>query len=162
MKQRRSALLVLLALFVLLSTVLAATPSSFCKCTCFTNSTIIPLALPAAASSPDGSSSTSSSSAADSPGSGSGSGAKRTGTCADCNRQFCLGYNLPICKGAKEEDVFATCFQRDSAKDQAIVLIFLAVTVGLLVWAAVRPWVERWTEKTQGRHAYAPVNGDRN
>jgi len=58
-----------------------ATTSSllFCKCTCFANSTIIPLLA--------------------------------TGNCNDCNRQFCLGYNLPICKSAKEADVATTCFR---------------------------------------------------
>lgn len=35
----------------------------------------------------------------------------RAGNCNDCNRQFCLGYNLPICKGATEKDVFTTCFR---------------------------------------------------
>lgn len=35
----------------------------------------------------------------------------RPGTCADCNRQFCLDYNLPICKHARVEDVFTTCFR---------------------------------------------------
>lgn len=38
----------------------------------------------------------------------------RAGNCNDCNRQFCLDYNLPICKGAAMEDVFTTCF-RESA-----------------------------------------------
>jgi len=71
---------------------------------------------------------------------------KKQRTCNDFNRQFCLGYNLPICKGAEEKDVFATCFQRDSAKDEAVVFIFIFATVGLLGWAAVRPWVERWMQ----------------
>lgn len=108
-----------------------AASTSFCKCTCFTNSTIIQL---------DGTSPTS-------PGSGeSKSDAKKTrGTCSECNKAFCLSYNLPICKGAKEEDVFTTCFKRDSAKDEAVVFIFIAATTGLLVYAAVRPWVEKWT-----------------
>ncbi|MCJ1250808.1 hypothetical protein MMC30_008036 [Trapelia coarctata] len=35
----------------------------------------------------------------------------RASNCKDCNRQFCLGYNLPICKGAAEKDVSATCFR---------------------------------------------------
>lgn len=33
-------------------------------------------------------------------------------TCADCTRAFCLDYNLPICKNAREEDVFTTCFRK--------------------------------------------------
>ena len=32
-------------------------------------------------------------------------------TCNDCNRKFCLNYELPTCKGAKEEDVVTTCFR---------------------------------------------------
>lgn len=68
-------------------------------------------------------------------------------TCNDCNRQFCLSYNLPICKDVKkDEDVFTTCFQRDSAKDQAIVFTFIFVTVGLLIWAVIRPWAETYLE----------------
>ncbi|KAL6718564.1 hypothetical protein ACLMJK_004656 [Lecanora helva] len=35
----------------------------------------------------------------------------RAGNCNDCNRQFCLDYNLPICRGAGVEDVFTTCFR---------------------------------------------------
>jgi hypothetical protein len=107
--------------------------TSFCKCTCFTNSTIIPL------------SSSSSSSSTTLTNSGSSPQAKKA-TCNDCNRQFCLSYNLPFCKDAKEEDVFTTCFQRDSAKDQLIVCTFVLVTVGLLVWAVVRSWVEGYVE----------------
>ena len=36
----------------------------------------------------------------------------RAGNCNDCNRQFCLDYNLPICKKAGMEDVFTTCFRQ--------------------------------------------------
>lgn len=42
--------------------------------------------------------------------------------------------------------MFTTCFQRDSAKDEAVVFIFIGATTGLLVYAAVRPWVEKWSE----------------
>lgn len=35
----------------------------------------------------------------------------RTLNCNDCNRQFCLDYHLPKCKGAKESDVYTTCFR---------------------------------------------------
>jgi ABC-type nitrate/sulfonate/bicarbonate transport system permease component len=34
--------------------------------------------------------------------------------------------------------------ERDSAKDQAVVFIFIFATVGLLSYAAVRPWIEQW------------------
>lgn len=36
--------------------------------------------------------------------------------------------------------------ERDSAKDQAVVLIFIIATVGLLVYAALRPYIEQWRE----------------
>jgi hypothetical protein len=32
-------------------------------------------------------------------------------TCNDCNRQFCLDYDLPICKGKDKEDIFTLCFR---------------------------------------------------
>jgi hypothetical protein len=50
-----------------------------------------------------------------------------------------------------------TCFQRDSAKDEAVVFVFIVATVGLLVYAAVRPWVDRWAEKMRERASYMPV-----
>ena len=34
--------------------------------------------------------------------------------------------------------------ERDSRKDQAVVLIFIGATGGLLLWAVVRRWVEGW------------------
>ena len=32
-------------------------------------------------------------------------------TCNDCNRQFCVALDLPICKGATDEDVKTSCFR---------------------------------------------------
>jgi len=80
------------------------------------------------------------------------------GTCKDCDKKFCLGYNLPICKDAKEENVYTTCFQRDSAKDEAVVFIFIFATVGLLLYAAVKPCVERWMENIRERRSYIPIS----
>ncbi|RPB20898.1 hypothetical protein L211DRAFT_769357, partial [Terfezia boudieri ATCC MYA-4762] len=101
-------------LFLLLTTSISASsfspPPLFCKCTCGTNSTIIPLDEP-------------------------------PHTCADCTRSFCLGYNLPFCKGVqKEEDVATSCFARDGLMDRVLVWGFVIVTVGLLVWAGIRGW----------------------
>ncbi|GAT28994.1 peptidyl-prolyl cis-trans isomerase [Aspergillus luchuensis] len=70
----------------------------------------------------------------------------RSLNCNDCNRKFCLDYDLPTCHGAKEDDVFTTCFQRDSRKDQAIVFMFIIATGSLLAWAIFKPWVEKWLE----------------
>jgi len=104
-------------------------PTSFCKCTCFGNSTIVALDAPKASS-------------------------PSRKTCNDCNRSFCLGYSF--CKGEKEDNVFTTCFQRDSAKDQAVVYAFIGATVGLLGWAAIRPWVRRVRER---RYTAVPGEG---
>ncbi|KUJ20360.1 uncharacterized protein LY89DRAFT_578468 [Mollisia scopiformis] len=135
-------LYIFFALCAFLVTTLAASPPSFCKCTCFTNSTIIPLS--------------SHSSGLDEAPSRSASA-----TCATCNKAFCLAQRLPICKDAEEKDVYTTCFQRDSRKDQIVVLTFIGGTIGLLVWAAVRKFLEKRKggevrmEDTQ--RGYAPV-----
>lgn len=112
-----------------------AAPTSFCKCTCFTNSTIIPLNDPPTTSSKP------------KPRDPASTPKSHRRTCNDCNKQFCLDYHLPICQGAKDEDVFTTCFQRDSTKDELVVFIFVFATGGLLAWAAVRPWVQKWRER---------------
>lgn len=78
---------------------------------------------------------------------GSGGGGSGKGhTCSDCNRNFCLSYNLPFCKDVQEEEVVTSCFARDGVMDRVLVLGFVIVTVGLLLWAGVRRWVtERMT-----------------
>lgn len=93
---------------------------TFCKCICFSNSTILPLYLPKDPIHP----------------------------CLTCTRQFCLDQKLPACLNAKEGDedldtgtgeegdVEARCFQRDSPKSHVLVVLFL-VLVGVLLGAAV-------------------------
>ncbi|RYO03074.1 hypothetical protein AA0119_g5065 [Alternaria tenuissima] len=138
-------LFLLLTFLSSLSLSLAATPTSFCKCTCFGNSTIVALDAPSTTKKP---------AALELKPRAS----KKT--CNDCNRQFCLGYGF--CAGEKEENVLTTCFQRDSAKDQAVVFVFIGATVGLLGWAALRPWVEGWRERARERRSYIPVAGQGN
>ncbi|KAK4495659.1 hypothetical protein PRZ48_012927 [Zasmidium cellare] len=145
-----------------LSLSLAASPTSFCKCTCFSNSTIIPLdatdeSLKSNTFFTSNANTTTSDKSADNNDDDDGK-KKAARTCNDCNKQFCLSYNLPICKDAEEEDVFTTCFQRDSTKDEVVVLLFIFATVGLLAWAAVKPWYEKWREGVQLRGTYAPVS----
>lgn len=105
-------------------------PLSYCKCICFGNSTIIPLTEPTSLSKP----------------------------CADCTRQFCLDYHLPICKGVMPgedhddgvsagSEIDTVCFQRDSRKDMLIVYSFIAVTIILLTWSFVRPIYRVWRDK---------------
>jgi hypothetical protein len=129
-------------------------PPSFCKCTCFTESYIIqlgsehkapatkdPRSFPNILESRAGAGSTSAS-------------------CSLCNRAFCLSNNLPICKDAEEKDIFTTCFQRDSRKDQIIVLLFIGTTVGLLGWAGVRKIIEKRASSVEGHGGtYAAVGG---
>ncbi|KAM0694431.1 hypothetical protein Q7P36_004786 [Cladosporium allicinum] len=135
----------LLLFLSFLSLSLAASPTSFCKCTCFSNSTIIPLSSTTTsdrktpANKPPFLFDRAESENKEAP-------AHHARTCADCTKQFCLSYNLPICSTAKEENVSTICFQRDSAKDQAVVLLFIGATVGLLVWSAIRPAYERWRD----------------
>jgi len=102
-------------------------PPSFCKCTCFSNSTIIRLS----SNSPPPEKSTRLDMRAP------------AATCTMCNRAFCLSQRLPFCKNAEEKDVFTTCFQRDSRKDQIVVLTFIAATLGLLGYAGVRKVIEK-------------------
>ncbi|KAJ6109727.1 hypothetical protein N7486_001962 [Penicillium sp. IBT 16267x] len=162
-------LLLLLTFLSLTSLTLASTPTSFCKCTCFSNSTIIPLD-PAKSSSGSGSVNdvlnlyerAFDSGAAD-PAEGDHDTPPRAQkyralSCNDCNRKFCLNYELPTCKGAKEEDVFTTCFQRDSRKDEAVVFLFIFATGGLLAYALAKPWIERYLEAARERRSYMPVS----
>lgn len=66
-------------------------------------------------------------------------------TCNNCTRAFCLDQKLTICKEAKGEvDVTTSCFERESFKDQLIVYAFAGVTIGLLLWALVRPVLGRF------------------
>ncbi|KAF2993389.1 hypothetical protein E8E13_000689 [Curvularia kusanoi] len=134
----RRYLLMIATFLAFLSLSLAASPTSFCKCTCFGNSTIVALDAPSTTSKPNLELRPRAS--------------KKS--CNDCNRQFCLSYSF--CKGEKEEKVVTTCFQRDSTKDQVVVLAFIAATVGLLGYAGVRPWVDQWRER---RRSYMPVPG---
>ncbi|WVR05693.1 hypothetical protein IAU60_002717 [Kwoniella sp. DSM 27419] len=107
---------------------------SYCKCVCFSNSTIIPLYRPDNPAKP----------------------------CLSCTRQFCLDQKLAICRGAEvpeldadvgtgtEGDVEARCFKRDSPRDQLVVTFFLLIVFGLLLYAAVRARLRRAIE-TRGR-----------
>ncbi|PCH08377.1 Hypothetical protein PENO1_007050 [Penicillium occitanis (nom. inval.)] len=154
-------------------------PSSFCKCTCFSNSTIIELrpintdkdlsdGLLERGAEPgwnfDDYATPEIDTREDSKDDNEENKNKQTTsrnralTCNDCNRAFCLDYNLPKCKGAKEEDVIATCFQRDSRKDEAVVIMFILATSGLLAWAVLRPWVQGWVEAARERRSYIPVS----
>ncbi|RSM18224.1 hypothetical protein CDV31_002949 [Fusarium ambrosium] len=157
---RISFIILLLGAFISLA---AASAPTFCKCTCFKNSTIIPLG-------PKGERSPSqlrrsavldftpaneirSASSALEPRS-------KSKSCSECTKAFCLKQGISFCKGATEEDVTTLCFQRDSNKDKIIVWGFIIGTVGLLGWAAFKKVVS-WREGPGiGRQSYAPMPGN--
>ncbi|KAL8804266.1 MAG: hypothetical protein Q9200_005894, partial [Gallowayella weberi] len=162
----------------------ASNPTSFCKCTCGANSTIIPLDAPSSSSStsrkfslqlrspfsfqktpqslhprtpndddqaPTHANADNNDQEKDKDKAGkeeedNTKTPSRRKTCNDCNKQYCLNQGLHICKDKALEDIYTTCFQRDSRKDEAVVFIFIAGTASLLGWAAVKPWVGKWID----------------
>ncbi|KAJ8097825.1 hypothetical protein POJ06DRAFT_260219 [Lipomyces tetrasporus] len=117
-----SGVLESLLFLLLISLPTTSAVTSFCKCTCFTNSTII--RMPEELSPSQAS--------------------------LECNRKFCLNYNLPICKDAVEDmDVSTVCFQRDSVKDEAIVILFIILAGGLLLYALAKLAYAKWQERRQ-------------
>ncbi|OAA52529.1 hypothetical protein BBO_00370 [Beauveria brongniartii RCEF 3172] len=144
----------------LISLAAASSAPTFCKCTCFKNSTIIPLGPEhqSKRSSPffDTVDVSSSESLAVAPRSASTS-------CTECTKAFCLKQGIPFCKDATEDDVFTMCFQRDSNKDKIIVWVFILGTVGLLGWAGFERFTQ-WREHRTFAHqnmGYAPVSPGR-
>ncbi|KAH6617165.1 hypothetical protein F5144DRAFT_520004 [Chaetomium tenue] len=172
--------LAIVLLLAVLATLASASVPSFCKCTCFQNSTIIPLGPqhdnqpppppPPKKPSPSSINSSSSSSSSNplSPSSTTPTSTtpalalaaralhalhprESSTSCKQCNRAFCLKYNLPICKDAEEKDIKTSCFQRDSPKDRFIVWGFILGTAGLLGWAALRRVIDSARERRQRR-----------
>ncbi|KAK2599760.1 hypothetical protein N8I77_011487 [Diaporthe amygdali] len=165
---RLSVLILLLGAFASLA--VAASAPTFCKCTCFTNSTIIEIkpksSTGGSSSSPPHQPPSEGTTDPDSLGMMAAAsddmemeaaaaangkrglpnrraqGSNSSPSCSQCNRSFCLSQSLPICKGAADKDVVTMCFQRDSRKDQVIVWGFILGTAGLLGWAAVQKAVD--------------------
>ncbi|KAK1251719.1 hypothetical protein MKX07_007198 [Trichoderma sp. CBMAI-0711] len=143
-------LVLLLAALVALAS--ASSAPRFCKCTCFKNSTIIPLG-------PQHQSDQRSLFHDDHH------DARRTAStsCADCTKAFCLSQGISFCENADEDDVVTMCFQRDSNKDKIIVWGFIFGTLGLLGWAAFKRVLEWREARNLGRlgASYAAVGGTR-
>ncbi|KAK2879477.1 hypothetical protein FQN49_000835 [Arthroderma sp. PD_2] len=169
--RRAQVQLLFVFLVSLISFVSADKPTSFCKCTCWSNSTIIPLGPPETIapldprdrlSFRDFISTRDNEVTSPEDGEGGDDETKDHGgrSCNDCNRRFCLDQHLPKCKGAVEENVFTTCFQRDSNKDKAVVFIFIIATSSLLAWAAVKPWAEVWIQRFRERRSYLPISSE--
>ncbi|KAF4504539.1 hypothetical protein G6O67_007983 [Ophiocordyceps sinensis] len=139
----RLQILVALVLSALVAVASAASAPTFCKCTCFKNSTIIPLG-PASQHRDPSSSSPSlllrslsvsdaahvSDEARPRAASDHSQGRRSASTsCSECTKAFCLGQGIAFCKDAKEENVVTMCFQRDSNKDKFIVWGFILGTL---------------------------------
>ncbi|RDA95490.1 hypothetical protein CP533_5374 [Ophiocordyceps camponoti-saundersi (nom. inval.)] len=136
--------LLVVALAALIAVVSAASGPTFCKCTCFKNSTIIPLG-PASQfkdSAPKPPSFLKRSDDSSSPPPLPLDRRSASTSCSECTKAFCLSQGIDFCKEAKEENVVTLCFQRVSNKDRFIVWGFILVTLGLLGWAALKRVVE--------------------
>ncbi|KAF5670540.1 major facilitator superfamily transporter [Fusarium heterosporum] len=134
----------------------AASAPTFCKCTCFKNSTIIPLGPKDQTSS-----SQLRRAAVDLP-TVELEPRSKSKSCSECTKAFCLKQGIDFCKDATEEDVSTMCFQRDSNKDKIIVWGFIVGTVGLLGWAAFKKVVALRQGPVYGRQSsnYAPMPGN--
>ncbi|OHW97949.1 hypothetical protein CSPAE12_03319 [Colletotrichum incanum] len=135
--------LLLLLLCGLVALVSADSAPTFCKCTCFKNSTIVALGP----QHQDGNSGTAPS-RRDSISSDI-HGRAASSSCSQCTKAFCLGSGIDFCRDATEENVQTMCFQRDSNKDRVIVWGFILGTAGLLGWAALK----RVNELREGKRA---------
>ncbi|KAF4595492.1 putative MFS transporter [Ophiocordyceps camponoti-floridani] len=158
-------LILALALVALIAVVSAASGPTFCKCTCFKNSTIIPLG-PASQfkdSSPKSPSLTLRFASPISLDRDRPSLERRSvsTSCSECTKAFCLSQGIDFCKEAKDENVNTLCFKRVSDKDKLIVWGFIIVTLGLLGWAAFKRLVEWRDGQVLHRQAvdYSRVTG---
>ncbi|OHF00962.1 hypothetical protein CORC01_03790 [Colletotrichum orchidophilum] len=144
---RMNRISILLLLICGLVALVSANSPTFCKCTCFKNSTIVALGPQHADGDPPGKVPPASSrrdvSSADIH--------KRaaSSSCSQCTKAFCLSRGIDFCRDAKDEDVQTMCFQRDSNKDRVIVWGFLLGTSGLLGWAVFK----RANELREGKRA---------
>ncbi|OLL22124.1 hypothetical protein NEOLI_005407 [Neolecta irregularis DAH-3] len=118
--------LFLVSLFLIIHMVSADLSLSYCKCICSKNSTIIPLTDPIDPVKP----------------------------CNQCTRKFCLDYNLPACTAmTDQEEITTICFQRESRKDKAIIIMFLGVTGGLMGIALIRKIAPNLTKEQRNRYS---------
>ncbi|KAH6894439.1 putative MFS transporter [Thelonectria olida] len=145
--------LLLLVLGAVISLVAASSAPTFCKCTCFKNSTIIPLGPKAETSrylrrssvfSPELAPHLPAIQQRDAEPQPKANRAQlhpprsKSKSCSECTKAFCLSQGIDFCKKAGEEDVTTLCFQRDSNKDKIIVWGFMICIIGLLGWAAFK------------------------
>lgn len=77
---------------------------------------------------------------------------QNTKPCTACTKQFCIEQSPDICSTQNDGEIsiYTDCFQRESLKDEAIVFIFLVLTVSLLGYAMV---IKPIIEKRRTRHS---------
>lgn len=74
--------------------------------------------------------------------------------CADCNIAFCLA----MCNDASgNNQLQAFCFERESTKDQVLVILFLITTFGLLAGALLRDRAVQWWKQRRERMTYSSM-----
>jgi hypothetical protein len=133
----------------------AAAPT-FCKCTCFKQSKIIPLG-------PQHTDNVRLYEAREAHREAALDPRSASSSCSQCTKAFCISnLGVDICKDATDDDVQTMCFQRDSNKDKIIVWGFILGTSGLLGWAAARRIMEARGAKNQVpdlRGGYGRVDG---
>ncbi|KAJ2830085.1 hypothetical protein IWW50_000491 [Coemansia erecta] len=78
--------------------------------------------------------------------------------CMNCTRLLCGIAEPQLCDGAAvDDDIVPLCFQRDSLQDELIVVGFLLLVIGLLVWSAVRSHVKPIIDRVRIQYGYTAV-----
>lgn len=57
-------------------------------------------------------------------------------TCNDCTKRFCVKNADKSCQNVELAQISTSCFTRESTMHQVIIYMFLAITAGLLFYAA--------------------------
>lgn len=131
MQLRRSGNVFLLSY---LACTLASSSVYYCKCTCNKNSTILNLNHE--------------------PASGK--------ACSACNKQYCQEQLPDICVASgtdSEVTVSTDCFKRQSTKDETIIIAFLLLTGGLLLYATIIKPIMKRRAITQNQ-SYSTLSGN--
>ncbi|KAJ2366299.1 hypothetical protein H4S01_002789 [Coemansia sp. RSA 2610] len=116
--------------------------TNFCKCTCGQNSTVIELTRFALSHLPHASKPID-------------VDTLMPNVCMNCTRLLCGIAEPQLCDGAAvDEEIVPLCFQRDSLQDEIIVVGFLMLVAGLLVWTAVRGRVMPVVNRTLEQNGY--------
>ncbi|KAI9145842.1 hypothetical protein BKA69DRAFT_1045903, partial [Paraphysoderma sedebokerense] len=70
--------------------------------------------------------------------------------CSTCNKKLCESKTNLTC--VNDIGGGSVCFERESIKDQVIILTFLIFLGALLLIAVLKPYWRRWRERTRNRY----------